>query len=345
MDLDLPVSANSVHLMTRLGGERGLAPAELLRGTGILAESLQDPRAEVALGQEFAVLRNLIRHPAIEPGFGVALGASYHLGMHGVWGLLIATGRTLREALTIALGYLDLSWAFTKVELTEADGVAMLRSDGSDIPNDVRPFLIERISGASKVLLRDVFGSDVALRGVHYKHSAPARTDSYREMLGVEPTFDADDNSIRFDADLLDVPLRRGNEWTRRGYEAVCQGILAKRKARSGVAGSVRDLLVREPGRTPDVVTVAKELNVSPRTLFRRLELEGTSFRMLVDEVREALAEEMLSVAGLNTEEVADRLGYSDPASFVRAFKRWKGQTPQAFRLLARRPDLPLRFR
>jgi AraC-like DNA-binding protein len=345
VDLDLPVSANSVHLIARLGRERGLNPAELLRGTGITPELLQGPLAEVALRQEYAVLRNLIGHPALEPGFGVVLGASYHLGMHGVWGLLIATGRTLRDALAIALGYLDVSWAFTKVELAESDGIAMLRSDGSDIPDDVRPFLIERISGAGKVLLRDVFGAEVPLRAVHYTHPAPANTDRYLEVLGVKPSFGAGDNSIRFDADILDVPLHRGNEWTRRGYEAVCQGILAKHRARSGVAGSVRDLLVREPGRIPDVVTVAKELNVSPRTLFRHLELEGTSFRVLVDEVRAALAEEMLSVAGLNTEDVADRLGYSDPASFVRAFKRWKGQTPQAFRLLANRPGLPLRFR
>ncbi|MEV0462652.1 AraC family transcriptional regulator [Nocardia tengchongensis] len=332
MDPNLPVGASSVQLMIALGVERGVTPAECLRGTGVRLEALRDPLAEVTIKQEYAVMRNVLGHSGIEPGFAVALGSRYHIGMHGMWGLLIATGSTLRESLTIALRYIDLAWAFTTVELSEADGVAVLTILGGDIPLDVRPFLVERISGAARVMMRDVLGVDVALDSVRFQHSRPADISRYVEVFGLEPIFDASDNSIRFAAGLLDAPLPQSNEWARRGFEVVCREVLAKRRARTGVAGAVRDLLVREPGRIPDAVTVAQELNLSRRTLFRRLDDEGTSFRALVDEVRETLAEEMLCTAGLTTEQVARRLGYLEPASFVRAFKRWKGQTPQEFR-------------
>jgi AraC-like DNA-binding protein len=77
---------------------------------------------------------------------------------------------------------------------------------------------------------------------------------------------------------------------------------------------------------------VADELNLDPRTLRRRLDSEGTSFRGLVAEVRETLAIELLSNTGLTVEEVAVRLGYADTASFTHAFIRWRGKPPSHFR-------------
>jgi AraC-like DNA-binding protein len=76
---------------------------------------------------------------------------------------------------------------------------------------------------------------------------------------------------------------------------------------------------------------VARQLGVSTRTLRRRLDEEVTSFRALLDEVREALADELLTRGAVPVEDVAVRLGYAEAASFVHAFRRWKGVTPTAF--------------
>ena len=71
---------------------------------------------------------------------------------------------------------------------------------------------------------------------------------------------------------------------------------------------------------------------MTPRTLRRRLLDEGTSYRALCDEAREALAEELLAAPLLAVERIAERLGYANASSFILAFKRWKGQPPQAYR-------------
>lgn len=332
MDLDLPISASSVQLLTGLGSEFGLPPEECLRGTGVPIDALRDPLAEVTARQEFAVMRNLLRHCGDEPGLGVEAGTRYHVAMHGVWGMALITSHTLRETIDIGTRYIDLAWAFTTVSLGEDDGTAVLSVDGGEIPADVRPFLIERISAAIKVIFHDLLSTEVPFSAVHFRHQAPGDTHRYVDAFGVEPAFESADNSVQFDARYLARRLPQANEFVRRGYEQVCRELLAKRRARTGTAGAVRDALVRRPGRIPDVVEVAAGLRLSSRTLFRRLEKEGTTFRALVDEVRETLAEELLVTARMSTEQIARRLGYAEPASFVRAFKRWKGRTPQAYR-------------
>jgi AraC-like DNA-binding protein len=332
MNLDLRIGASSVRVMVQIAAGRGLDAAACVRGTGIGPDILDDPLAEITIRQELAVMRNVLRHCGAEPGLGVLAGAEYHMAMHGMFGLCLATGRTLRESLTTALPYVDLGWALGPVNFTEADGIAMVSFDDSAVPADVQAFLAERNVAASRVIHRELLGADLPLLAVHFRHCAPPDTTAHVALFGVEPTFNAGDISLRIPAEQLDIPLPQGNEWVQRGYEVACHELLTRRRARTGVSGAVRDLLVQRPGELPDTDAVARALSVSPRTLARRLDDEGTSFRALVDEVRETLAEQLLRSDGMTTEQVARRLGYADPASFIRAFKRWKVQTPQQYR-------------
>ncbi|HWY25659.1 MAG TPA: helix-turn-helix transcriptional regulator, partial [Nevskia sp.] len=140
-------------------------------------------------------------------------------------------------------------------------------------------------------------------------------------------------NEVALDAVLLDAPLPQANEPSRRMAEEQCRLLLTARKARSGLAERVRDRILRQPGQMPQMNAVAGELLLTPRTLRRRLLEEGTSYKALTDEVRETLAEELLSAAKLSVEQIAERLGYSEAASFIHAFKRWKGRPPHRYRL------------
>ncbi len=322
-------------MLVDIGIEHGARAEDLLEGTGLDQAVLTNPMAEVKLRQEYDVMRNLLRLYGSVPGLGIIAGARYHLAMHGTWGLLMVTSRTFREALQIALPMVPLSWAFTTLTLREDGDTASVVLDGTDIPADVRTFLIERNVGAAKVIHRELMGRDMPWTGVQFRHAAPADISHHVALFGLEPAFGQAENALHFDREQLDMPLPQANEWVCAGYEAMCNDLLAKRVARTGVAGSVRDLLVERPGEFPEAAEVAGRLAMSPRTLFRRLEEEETSYRKLVDEVRETLAQELLVNAGMTTEQVARRLGYAEPTSFVRAFKRWTGHTPQRYRTLA----------
>jgi AraC-like DNA-binding protein len=126
--------------------------------------------------------------------------------------------------------------------------------------------------------------------------------------------------------------MPQANIHTAKLSEAQCEELLAARQAREGIAGRVRHMLLREPGQSPDMERIAKELATTSRSLRRRLTDEGTSFRVLVDEVHETLAEQLLGTAGLSVDAVAERLGFANTAGFISAFKRWKGVPPGTWR-------------
>ena len=88
----------------------------------------------------------------------------------------------------------------------------------------------------------------------------------------------------------------------------------------------------------PSMVAVAAALGVGERSLRRRLATEGTSFQELLDEVREALALQLLETGVLSVEDVALRLGYAEASTFIVAFRRWRGTTPTAYTGSAARP-------
>ncbi len=100
----------------------------------------------------------------------------------------------------------------------------------------------------------------------------------------------------------------------------------------SGFAATVREHLARHVAQMPDMDSVAATLCMTSRTLRRRLLEDDISFFKMREEVRLAMSEEFLSRSSLSIEHIADRLGYAEPTSFIKSFKRWKGKTPLSFR-------------
>jgi AraC-like DNA-binding protein len=332
MHIDLPISATSVRMLIQVGSEYGLSAADCLDGTGVEESVMRDPAAKVTAGQEFEVIRNLQRRlGAAHPGLAVDTGSRYHVAMHGAWGLAVATSPTVRDAVHIGVRYGELGWVYVKFSFAEAHGEAVLTIDAEHIPADVRPFLVERNSAATQAFILDALGTGIPFTAVRFRHAAPGDLTAHTGLFGITPTFEAPDNALCFDAAHLDLPLVQANEFVARDYEAICREMLDLHRARAGVTGAVREALLHGPGTLPALPEVARDLGMSVRTLSRRLDAEHSSFRALVDEVRQAQAEALLTT-GMTTEQVAQRLGYAETSSFIRAFRRWTGRTPQAFR-------------
>jgi len=166
----------------------------------------------------------------------------------------------------------------------------------------------------------------------------PPRAASYPQFFGIEPIFGAPRNVAVMDRVLAEHPLPQADELAAAGALSACRDLLEKRHARTGLSGQVRDLLLSNPAAMPAIPEVAATLHLSERSLRRRLDDEGTSYRALVDEVREQLATELLVTGRLPVEAVARRLGYAETASFTHAFRRWKGVSPRAYRMGTARP-------
>lgn len=339
---DFRRSANSIQILADLARDKGMPLDAVLAGTGLSAEQLQLPTTEVEATQELQVVRNLLRGCGHLPALGLEAGSRYHLTAYGLWGFALISSPTLRLAARLALRYLKLTFAFNRIELLENGDETTLLLDDSEVPPDVRQFMVERDTAALRTILDDVFALPMPVRRAYFRFARPAYADRFEPLLGVAPAFGQPFNGATVDTTLLELPLPQANEHTARMCETMCQQLLDRRQRRAGVAARVRERLYQPADPFPDMEQTAREFCMTSRSLRRHLQAEGTSYRALLDEVREMVAEQLLSHDGMTVDEVAARLGFAEASSFILAFKRWKGMSPRQFR---QRIDVPARVR
>jgi AraC-like DNA-binding protein len=320
-----------VRAMVEVGAQHGVPAPTCLHGSGIDEQVLGDDTAVVRSGQELIVAHNLVRAAGDRPGLGLLVGERFRLRTYGVWGFALLASPTLRDAAAVALRYLELTYATAGIALHEYGGEVHLVVDDASLPILVRRFLVEREIAAICTILNSVLGEPFRPMRVELRFPHPGVPAPHGPVAGAPVVFDAPRNAIVADAALLDRPLPQADPHTMRVCERECRALVARRVS-GRFAGRVCELLMRRQNVVPDMSIAAAELHVSTRTLHRRLAMEGTSFRRLLDEVRHVLAIEMLT-AGIGVEQAAVRLGYADATAFIRAFRRWTGGTPGAYRI------------
>jgi AraC-like DNA-binding protein len=189
--------------------------------------------------------------------------------------------------------------------------------------------------GALFAVLGSVWGEPGDTRvTVLLAHPMPADVTEYARTFGsAKLTFGAASYGFEFDAELLRAPQRSADanlhDLMRRHAERMLQELPQALPITRRVKGLIAEELA---DGHPGCAYIAQRLQMSPRTLERRLELEGTTFTRLLEEVREGLALRYVGDQGLPLAQVAMLLGFSQTTAFHRAFRRWTGQTPLQYR-------------
>jgi AraC-like DNA-binding protein len=196
-------------------------------------------------------------------------------------------------------------------------------------------------------VLRNIHGlacwfidSRIPLQGARFPFAAPPHADAYPLLFPGPLGFDAPQAastgsgqaSIQFDARYLSLPLRRDEKALRQMLRhALPLTVLQYRRDRLLVE-QVRQALAADPAQPRNATEMAALLNVSPRTLHRQLKEEGASLQQLKDEVRFALAKDLLYRTDKPVKQVATAAGFGSDKSFIRAFRQWTGTSPAEFR-------------
>jgi AraC-like DNA-binding protein len=167
---------------------------------------------------------------------------------------------------------------------------------------------------------------------VHLSRAQPGDTRPYRDYFRTDIVFDALESKLTFSSDWLERPLQTADDHY---HTDLAQGVhQMKETAAPGLSTSVRDSLRRDLTRgAPRIETTARKFNLHERTLNRRLAAEGTNFRTLLDEVRQAVSQHYLEGTALSVGEIAMALGYGSTDAFDHAFRRWFGLSPTQWRL------------
>jgi len=320
-------------ILARLGIERGLSEEAALAGSGLTLADLEVPDADVAADAEIAVIRNLANAAGPGATWGLDAGRRYHVTTFGIWGFALVSAPTVRAAVEIGLRWIDLTYALTApyADIDDGGGLRMTFNTPAE-GREVASFIVQRDMTAVQTILQEVLGRDARFLQVTFTQvPAPGTEERFTEVFGITPEFGAAANTVVFDPAIVDAPLPQADEHTTALAQAQCSALLDRRQARSGLAGQVRDLVVARLRDVPSATEIAAALNVSERTLRRRLADEDTSVRTLVDEVRATLAAELLASGSLTIAEIAERLGYVEVSSFSQAFRRWHGVSARQF--------------
>ena len=168
---------------------------------------------------------------------------------------------------------------------------------------------------------------------VHVKHPAPESIAAHEAYFGCPMRFGSDRDALLVSHATLRTPNKLGDKGIVGFFDAHLDEEVGRFDDPEGLDGRVRDLVTTSLSEgVPLLSDVAGRLAMSGRTLQRRLAEEGTSFQALVDEARRDLAKRLLRDTGFSLIEVAFMTGFSEQSALTRAFKRWVGLTPGAFR-------------
>jgi AraC-like DNA-binding protein len=152
-------------------------------------------------------------------------------------------------------------------------------------------------------------------------------------MYSTQLQFSQPHTRISFDAAYLDLPVVQNERSLKEFLRVAPQNILVKYKNANSLAARIRRRLRQLlPGDLPEFEALAGELNMTPITLRRRLQDEGESYQSLKDQLRRDLAITYMSHTDRSVRDIALELGFAEPSAFHRAFKKWTGTAPGAYR-------------
>lgn len=176
-------------------------------------------------------------------------------------------------------------------------------------------------------------GRRIPVTAAHFRAAEPAYTDDYRTLFTHDLHFGRSRTRLEFDAAVLDLPVKRSEAELKSFLRRAPANILVKYRSNDSLTVRVRTELRRHPPTEwPDFDRLALGLHMSASTLRRRLDGEGQSYQTIKDSLRRDLAIRCLTRGRSSIAEIADELGFADPSSFHRAFKKWTGLQPNQYR-------------
>jgi AraC-like DNA-binding protein len=201
------------------------------------------------------------------------------------------------------------------------------RADPNAFPEHTETAFAQMVCGCRP------FGVDPFTTAVRVTHDDPGYAGEYERILGAPVTFGSHENAMRLEQRFLFHPIALQPRYVFGILSEHADALLASLEAADTMRSKVESLVmpILHSG-TATIDPVAGKLGMSRQTLFRRLKAEGTSFEKIIDALRHRLALDYLRGGKVSINETAYLLGFSDPAAFSRAFKRWTGSSPRAMR-------------
>ncbi|HEY5944237.1 MAG TPA: AraC family transcriptional regulator ligand-binding domain-containing protein [Kofleriaceae bacterium] len=320
-----------INELIELAGRWNVRPAEILKGLPVTHAQLADPTTRVPLRVCEAIVARAhqLTH---EPALALHVGTQMRLSSHGFLGFAAMTARNVREALELAVRFAQTRTNAISLQLyVEGDTASLVIEENTPL-DGLREFVVLALIAGIWQLGRALTGKVLAGIG----ECTFAEPEFVRRLppLAGQLRFNRPNHRLVFAAHVLELPLVSADPVATQLAREQCERELAA-LVDAGLPGRVRTA-INARSDAPSLTVIARELRMSPRTLKRKLAEHGTTFSAIRDDMRRQRALLLLDNRGLSIGEIATKLGYSELPNFTRAFRKWTGVTPIAYRERAR---------
>lgn len=287
---------------------------------------LDDGASELLAQEELLLQQGFAESTTNHPNLWLDVGLRYRSIKYGALGLAMMTARTLGEALEIACRYQELTFSLINYRYASApNGACALLSNDDKLPSHLEKFTQHRDLGAIRTLIADLMAGEQVLERITVAAPPPANWNEIRKSFPCPVEFDAARTQWIFLPGMASKPLPLADGELSALYSARCDGLLSRARADTPVTHRLTVLLNAGGEQMPGAAEAARQLALSERTLHRRLAEEGTRFSTIVDQARYRRTRALLADRHMSIEAIAFAVGFAEPSSFSRAFKRWAG--------------------
>jgi AraC-like DNA-binding protein len=314
----------------------------LIEEASIRAFDLDDPDNRIPLANYLALLKAGIRlcnEPALSLLFGEAVKVQ-DISIVGSLGQLIGNveeGRRQMNRYASLMLDADDGGTSDASEFVRENGDIWMKLT-SEIYVD-HPLLTESgfargVCGCREMLASIPNPANLSFpKAIRFTHEEPSYRAEYDRIFGVPLFFGSSMNAIAIDGALLNLKMPRANPYLAEVLTAHAENLLKDLENSRSTTGKVEGLLLQvlHTGEV-SVELIARQLGLSRQTLFRKLKAEGVTFEKVLTELRHKLALHYLNDKDVSVNETAYLVGFSEPAAFSRAFKRWTGSSPRTVR-------------
>ena len=308
----------------------GKDPDPIFRKLYLDPKLIENPNARIPYAK-FEALWKEINESIDDPYIGLKAAELWHPSNLGSLGYAWLASSSLRTAFERVVRYLRVVTEGMHCWIEEKNGeFSFIHSflEGSlNISVQADAILAMLIT-----LCRINYGQSLNPISVSFTHPVPEDTGEYFAFFRCPVNFDASDNRIIFSQEVVDKRLPSYNPLLAQLNDQIMIEYLAKLNGDNIIERVKAAILDQLPSGQVTDSSVADALYMSRRTFYRRLKQENITFRSVLNEVRQELSTQYLQNSRLSLNEISYLLGFAEISSFSRAFKRWTGSSPSAFR-------------
>ncbi len=332
MDKELSLNILIIFPLIQIAEGHGISRETLFTSAGLKPEETLAADARLSIKQ-FILLIERISEKILDINIGFRCGQLMSAACTGILGYMMINCRTIGQAIEKYCTYQEVAGDAVTISVStgKKTGTITWKNNAIELEPYIQPILESLVSG-TVTIGNELTGTFLPVNEIKFHYPEPGNADEYRRIFDTNISFNQSETSISFDMSCYNYPLHFSNPELLSLFEKQAGVFLKRLSNKTTWVNKVAEILYKKGKLNYKIGDVARELGINIRSLQQKLKNESSTFREIKDKVQSDIAKSFLDNDNYTITETGYLLGFSEPSTFHRTFKRWTGITPGEYR-------------